>query len=132
MNDFKPLVPEGTRMVITRVCRLLEYVIFVGLRVVLAGTALHLLTGAAFFRPAPVRPQFDVGSGGGTDRATSAGSACGRNPLSGPDLVPGTVLGLGIVPAHRADQGAPSCVGYHDGTFRGADKDGKGVPVSHD
>jgi hypothetical protein len=46
MNDFEPLDPDGTRLVITRLYRLLEAVIFVGLGVVLSGTALYLLAGA--------------------------------------------------------------------------------------
>lgn len=48
MSDFEPLVRDGTRVVITRVFRLLEDVIFVGLGVLLAGTALYLLVSAAF------------------------------------------------------------------------------------
>jgi hypothetical protein len=47
MSDFEPLVRDGTRVVITRVFRLLEDVIFVGLGVLLAGTALYLLVSAA-------------------------------------------------------------------------------------
>jgi uncharacterized membrane protein (DUF373 family) len=47
MNDSEPLVPDRTRLVITRVFRLLEDVIFVGLVVLLAGTALYLLATAA-------------------------------------------------------------------------------------
>ena len=46
MKDADPLVPDRTRLVITRVFRLLEDVIFVGLGVLLAGTALYLLTAA--------------------------------------------------------------------------------------
>lgn len=41
-----PLVDDRTRSVITRVFRLLEDVIFVGLGVLLAGTALYLLVAA--------------------------------------------------------------------------------------
>lgn len=43
----EPLVTDRTRTVITRVFRLLEDVIFVGLGVLLAGTALYLLAAAA-------------------------------------------------------------------------------------
>ncbi len=43
----EPLVTDRTRTVITRVFRLLEDVIFVGLGVLLAGTALYLLLAAA-------------------------------------------------------------------------------------
>jgi hypothetical protein len=46
MNEFEPLDPDGTRLVITGLYRLLEAVIFVGLGVVLFGTALYLLAGA--------------------------------------------------------------------------------------
>jgi uncharacterized membrane protein (DUF373 family) len=42
----EPLVDDRTRKVITRVFRLLEDVIFVGLGVLLAGTALYLLVAA--------------------------------------------------------------------------------------
>jgi uncharacterized membrane protein (DUF373 family) len=42
-----PLVDDRTRTVITRVFRLLEDAIFVGLGVLLAGTALYLLAAAA-------------------------------------------------------------------------------------
>jgi len=42
----EPMVSDRTRTIITRVFRLLEDVIFVGLGVVLAGTALYLLTAA--------------------------------------------------------------------------------------
>lgn len=42
----EPLVDDRTRSVITRVFRLLEDVIFVGLGVLLAGTALYLLVAA--------------------------------------------------------------------------------------
>ena len=41
-----PLVPDRTRVVITRVFRLLEDIIFVGLGVLLASTALYLLVAA--------------------------------------------------------------------------------------
>ncbi len=47
MNDAEPLVPDRTRVVITRVFRLLEDVIFVGLGALLAGTALYLLVVAS-------------------------------------------------------------------------------------
>jgi uncharacterized membrane protein (DUF373 family) len=43
----EPVVDDRTRKVITRVFRLLEDVIFVGLGVLLAGTALYLLVAAA-------------------------------------------------------------------------------------
>ncbi len=43
----EPLVDDRTRTIITRVFRLLEDVIFVGLGVLLAGTALYLLVAAA-------------------------------------------------------------------------------------
>ena len=46
MKDAEPLVPDRTRLVITGVFRLLEDVIFVGLGVLLAGTALYMLTAA--------------------------------------------------------------------------------------
>ncbi len=46
MTDSEPLVPDRTRLVITRVFRLLEDVIFVGLGALLASTALYLLTAA--------------------------------------------------------------------------------------
>ena len=47
MADSEPIVPDRTRAVIARVFRLLEDVIFVGLGVLLAGTALYLLTAAS-------------------------------------------------------------------------------------
>jgi len=47
MIDSDPLVPDRTRLFITSVFRLLEDVIFVGLGVLLAGTALYVLTAAA-------------------------------------------------------------------------------------
>lgn len=43
----EPLVDDRTRRIITRVFRLLEDVIFVGLGVLLSGTALYLLVAAA-------------------------------------------------------------------------------------
>lgn len=42
----EPLVNDRTRLIITRVFRLLEDVIFVGLGVLLAGSALYLLASA--------------------------------------------------------------------------------------
>ncbi len=47
MTDSEPLVPDRTRLIITRVFRLLEDVIFVGLGVLLAGSALYMLTASA-------------------------------------------------------------------------------------